>query len=233
MIENTTPGNTGETQQVQVAAGALFLDGLLHIPAQASGIVLLAQGSKHVENMTYASALADALHGAGLATLSVHLLTEDEEELDTDTLFFRDNISILSQRILGIADWLLESPTTQNYSIGYFGTGPTGAAALQAAAERPDPVHAIVAANGRIDLVRSHLKRITAPVMLIAGEQDDEAVAMNRDALNDIPASVEANKRFEVIAGANGASMFDTPEMLQKVTELAGQWFSRHLVPIV
>ena len=233
MIENTTPGNTNETQQVQVAAGALFLDGLLHIPEQAHGMVLLAQGSKHIESMAYASVLADALHGAGLATLSVHLLTEDEEELDADTLFFRDNISILSQRILGITVWLLESPTTQNYSIGHFGTGPTGAAALQAAAERPDTVHAIVAANGRLDLVRSHLKRIQAPVMLIAGEQDNEAVAMNRDALNDIPAPIEANKRFEIIGGATDADIFEKPEMLQKVTELAGQWFSRHLVPIV
>lgn len=233
MIENTTPGNTNETQQVQVAAGALFLDGLLHIPEQARGMVLLAQGSKHVESMAYISTLADGLHDMELATLSVHLLTDEEEALDADTQFFRYNTSILAQRILGIADWLVETPITQNYSIGYFGIGSTGAAALQAAAERPDLVHAIVAANGRLDLVRSHLKRILAPVMLIAGEQDGEAVAMNRDALNDIPAPVEANKRFEVIAGATGTSMFEMPEMLQKVTELAGQWFSRHLIPIV
>lgn len=241
MIDNNTPGSTdgslplpaNTTQQVQVAAGALFLDGLLHTSPQAGGIVLLAQGSKHVESMAYVNALAEALHGANLATLSVHLLTDNEEALDTDSQFFRYNTSILSQRIRGITDWLAETPTTQNYAIGYFGIGPTAAAALQAAAERPDPVHAIVAANGRTDLVQSYLERILAPVLLIAGGQDSEAITMNRDALSRIQASVEANKRFEAIAGANGTSMFEQPEMLQKMSELASQWFSRHLVPIV
>ncbi len=233
MIENNTSGNSDDTQTVQVGAGALSLEGLLHIPAQAHGVVLLAQGSKHVESMSYVSGMAEAFHGAGLATLSVHLLTEDEEALDNETQFFRYNAGIFSQRIIGIADWLAETPATQNFVIGYFGTGPTGAAVLQAAAERPDIVHAVVTANGRIDLAQSALERVLAAVLLIAAEGNTEAVNMNCAALEQMQIPIAANKRLETIAGDASMNMLDTPEMLHKVIELAGQWFSRHLAPIV
>lgn len=241
MIENNTSSNTGDTnadnnidiQTVQVGAGGLSLEGLLRLPTSAHGIVLLAQGSRHVETISYSSSIAEALNGSGMATLTVHLLTENEETLDNDTQFFRYNISILSQRIIGIANWIIETPTVQNLAVGYFGTGASGAAALQAAAERPDVVHAVVAANARLDLVQEYLARIPAPVMLIAGENDPNDVNANREALSYIHASIEANKRLETIAGASAGTMFDTPESLNKVLELAGQWFSRHLEPIV
>ena len=233
MIENNTPGNSDGTQTVQVGAGALTLTGLLHIPTQAHGVVLLAQGSKHVESMSYVSVMAEAFHGAGLATLSVHLLTEDEENVDNETQFFRYNTSILSQRIIGIADWLAETSATQNFVIGYFGTGPTGAAALQAAAERPDIVHAVVTANGRIDLAQSSLERVLTAVLFIAAEGNTDAVNMNREALEHIQTPIAANKRIETIAGNTPMNLLETPDMLQKVIELAGQWFSRHLAPIV
>src|SRR5579859_6651455 len=100
-MENNATGNSDNTQTVQVGAGALSLTGLLHIPVQAHGVVLLAQGSKYVESMSYVSDMAEAFHRAGLATLSVHLLTEDEEALDNETQFFRYNAGILSQRIIG------------------------------------------------------------------------------------------------------------------------------------
>ncbi|GAC1310809.1 MAG: dienelactone hydrolase family protein [Ktedonobacteraceae bacterium] len=233
MIENNIAGNSDDTQTVQVGAGALSLAGLLHIPAQAHGVVLLAQGSKHVESMNYVSSMAEAFHGAGLATLSVHLLTEDEEALDNETQFFRYNSGILSQRIIGIADWLAEMPATQNFVIGYFGTGSTGAAACNAAAERPDIVHAVVTANGRIDLAQSALERVLTAVLLIAAEDNTGMVDMNREALEHIQTPIAANKRLETIAGDASMNMLDTPEMLHKVIELAGQWFSCHLVPIV
>ena len=233
MIENNRPDNSDDTQTVQVGAGALFLTGLLHIHTQAHGVVLLAQGSKYAESMSYVSDIAEAFHKVGLATLSVHLLTEDEETLDNETQFFRFNTSILSQRIIGIADWLAETSATQNFVIGYFGTGPTGAAAFLAAAERPDIVHAVVTADGRIDLAQSSLERVQAAVLLIAAEDNTDAVNMDREALGHIQTPIAANKRLETIAGDTTMNMLATPDMLHKVIELAGQWFSRHLAPSV
>jgi dienelactone hydrolase len=203
----------------------------LSIPDNARGVIVLAQGSRNIESNVPIAIFADVLQGAGLATLAVHLLTDDEEELDRSTQFFRLNVSILHQRIIGIANWLLENPATRNLSIGYFGTGVTGAAVLIAAAERPDPVYAVVAVGARTDLAQEYLSRVLAPTFLIVGENDSATTNMNREALKQIPAEVEANKRIETISGATG--LFETPELVNKVAELASQWFQRHLEPIV
>src|SRR5947209_14926315 len=149
-MKNLTENTSG--RPVQVAAGALILDGHLSIPENARGVVLMAQGSMNIETDSAYSDIAGIFNDARLATLLVHLLTEEEETLDKETQFFRFNVDILHQRIIGITNWLIEEPETHNLSIGYFGSGPAGAAALIAAAKRPDPVHAIVVGNGRIDL---------------------------------------------------------------------------------
>jgi len=231
LIENNISDSNGDSHQVQVAAGAVALDGVLSIPSNAHGVVLLAQGSRNIENIDYYGAMADALHEAAMATLYVPLLTEDEESLDKETQFFRFNISILHQRIIGIAGWLINTLETQKLAIGYFGTGVTGAAALVAAAVRPDPVHAIVAGSARTDLAQPYLGRMLAPTCLIVGESDSAILHMNREALAQIPAKVEASKKLESIAGAVG--LFDAPEGIQKVARLVGQWFARYLEPIV
>jgi dienelactone hydrolase len=228
-MKNLTENTSG--RPVKVAAGALRLDGHLSIPENACGVVLMAQGSMNIENDSAYSDIAGIFNDAELATLLVHLLTEEEETLDKETQFFRFNVDILHQRIIGITNWLIEEPETHNLSIGYFGSGPAGAAALIAAAKRPDPVHAIVVGNGRLDLAQAYLSRVLAPTFLIVGGNDSAAVNANREAFANIPAKVEANKRFETISGTTG--LFDTPEILRKVAEQASAWFTRYLEPIV
>ena len=232
MLDQPPPDITNNTtQQVQVAAGALSLPGLLHIPDNARGLVVLAHGSNNIESAAHYDELAAGLQQAGLATLFVHLLTEEEEKIDDETQFFRFNVNILHQRLMGIAQWLLDTPATQNLGIGYFGTGPTGAAALIAAAERPDPIHAIVVGNGRIDLAQPYLSRVLAPTLLLVGERDSTAVNSNRGALTQFTAEVEANKRLETLPGVT--HLFETLDSLKKVIELSAQWFQHHLEPVV
>src|SRR5258708_15522515 len=119
LIENNAFENKNKTQLVRVAAGALMLDGILNIPKDARGVVLLVQGSRNIENIDYHDAIVEMLLATGMATLFVHLLTEEEETLDRDTGFFRLNVDILHKRIIGITNWLLLNPVTQNLSIGY------------------------------------------------------------------------------------------------------------------
>lgn len=230
-MENNSSARNSQARQVQVAAGALLLVGNLSLPENARGMVLLAQGSRNLEDDSAFPDIAGVLYEAGLATLIVHLLTGDEETLDQETQYFRFNVSILHQRIMHIAEWLLWNEETQNLSIGYFGNGPTGAAALIAAAERPDLVHAIVATNARTDLAESYLARVLAPTYLIAGENDTSAVRMNLQALAQIPAKIEGYNKIELIAGATG--LYETPYLVQKVARLTCEWFGRHLEPIV
>ncbi len=230
MIENNASENKSNTHLVQVGAGALMLNGMLSIPDNARGMILLSQGSRNLENIDFHADVAQILNTASMATLFVRLLTEEEEVLDRDTSFFCLNVDILHQRIIGITNWLLENPTTQNLSIGYFGGDVTGAACLIAAAKRPDPVHAIVVGNARTDLALPYLARVLAPTLLIAGE-NDTTMTMNQEALTQLPATVPANRKLESIRGAAG--LYETADLLQKVANLASQWFTRHLEPIV
>ena len=49
-------------------------------------------------------------------------------------------------------DWLARAPEMAGFPIGYFGASTGAAAALIAAAERPEEVGAVVSRGGRPDL---------------------------------------------------------------------------------
>ncbi|GAC1391748.1 MAG: hypothetical protein NVS4B11_34220 [Ktedonobacteraceae bacterium] len=206
----------------------MTLTGLLHLPTDAHGIVILTHGIKGSAEGSHKTALAIAqvLFQDKLATLLVDLFTSEEQQLDTGTDYFRLNTSIMEQRITGIAEWLLQNEETHYLSIGYFGAGATGAAVLIAAAERPDVVASVVSVGGYIDRAQEYLQRVMAPTLLIASQQDTQAVTQSQSALE----SFVKEKRFEQVEG--GKSLFDTKESVTKVAQLASQWFNTHLVTI-
>lgn len=55
------------------------------------------------------------------------------------------------------------------------------------------------------------------------GGADPAVLALNREAM----ARLSCDKRLEVIAGAT--HLFEEPGALERVSELAGEWFCRHL----
>lgn len=229
MIENTnTRDSSNNGRLVQVGAGAVSLAGLLHLPTDAHGIVILTHGIEGSVDGSHKTALAMAqvLFQDKIATLLVDLFTVEEQQLDAGTDYFRLNTSIMEQRISGIAEWLLQNDETQNLSIGYFGAGATGAAVLIAAAERPDVVVAIVSAGGYIDQAQDYLQRVLAPTLLIASAQNTQAVTQSQSALEHLT----KEKRFEQVE--TGTSLFDTKESVVKVARLASEWFNTHLVTI-
>ncbi len=228
MIENTDTSSANNGRLVQVGAGAVTLTGLLNLPTDAHGIVILThgiEGSAHGSHKT-ALTIAQVLFQDKLATLLVDLFTLEEQQLDEGTDYFRLNTSIMEQRISGIAEWLLQNSETQHLSIGYFGAGATEAAVLIAAAERPDVVAALVSAGGYIDKARDYLPRVIAPTLLVAAQQDTSAITQSQSALE----SLTKEKRFEQVEG--GASLFATKESVTKVAQLASEWFNTHLVTI-
>lgn len=217
MIENTPNSQKSISGQlVSVEAGAINVRGLLHIPSQAQGIVILAHGVDAVEILTHNSALtiAQTLFQHALATLVVDLFTTEEQQLDAASSYFRANTDIMQQRIIGIAQWLSENSLTHTFSIGYFGMGTTGAAALIAAAERPDLVAAIVSSQTQLSAAQDYLPRILAPTLLIVAESDQDTITTHQDAL----AHISAEKRFE--QGVQQPS---------DIARLACTWFSAHL----
>ncbi len=228
MIENSEHGQE-IGRPIEAIAGAVILPATIRIPENAHGLVLLAHGSRNIEGERYNDNFAPLFHALGLATLAVELITEEEDALDKESGYFRANTSILSQRITGIANWLTETPETQNYSIGYFGVGITGAAALMAAAERPDVVHAIVSCGGRVETAASYLSGVLAPTLFIAAEQDTQNIEAYQKTLASLSTPVDADKKLETISGASHL----LPDKLQEVAQLANTWFARHLVAIV
>ena len=96
--------------------------------------------------------VARELQSAGLATLLIDLLTEEEEQAERYTRHLRFDIGLLAGRLIGATDWLASEPSTANLSVGYFGASTGGGAALVAAAERRDQVAAVVSRGGRPDL---------------------------------------------------------------------------------
>jgi len=221
-VDTTSQGNNID-RLVQVAAGALFLDGHLTIPENARGIVLFPYAIENEQRVSYTASLAWLFNEQGIATILVDLLTPDEKALDKETGFFRENVNVLHQRIIGIANWLIETPETQNLRICYFGVGVTGAAVLIAAAERPDAVVTVIATAQRLDLARDYLPRVEAPVLLLGGENDSQANESSRLALEQL----RAEKKLETIAGAG--HLFEDTSTLEEVARLAIQWFEQHL----
>ncbi len=59
--------------------------------------------------------------------------------------------------------------------------------------------------------------------MLFVGGSDDSAIEMNRQAMTHLA----AEHRLEVVPGAN--HLFEEPGALERVSQLAADWFARHL----
>lgn len=227
MTENKDAGERANNGQlIQVGAGAISLPALLHLPTDAHGIVVLAHGIEGGADGSHQTALvmAQVLFQDKLATLLVDLFTPQEQQLDEVTDYFRQNTSVMEQRITGIAEWSLENEPTRHLSIGYFGAGATGAAVLIAAAERPDVVAAVVSAGGQIEQAQDYLVRVLAPTLLVASVRDTQAVTQSQSALT----SLTQEKRFEQLS----TPLFETTESVTNVAQLASQWFNTHLVII-
>jgi putative phosphoribosyl transferase len=215
----------GEERLVRVAAGPVTLEGNLSLPERARGIVLFAHGSGSSRHSPRNRYVAQVLNEAKLATLLVDLLTPDEEAVDLRTAHLRFDIGLLAGRLAGVTEWLTQYPDTRELRIGYFGASTGAAAALVAAAQRPDAVGAIVSRGGRPDLAGSALAHVRTPTLLIVGGNDFEVVELNRRAL----ALLRCEKQLEIVPGAT--HLFEEPGALEEVARLAREWFERYLTP--
>jgi putative phosphoribosyl transferase len=209
---------------VRVAARGVTLEGVLGLPGAPGGVVLFAHGSGSGRHSPRNRFVAGRLREAGLATLLVDLLTEDEEQIDTRTAHLRFDIGLLADRLVGAIDWLGREPTTAGLPVGLFGASTGGGAALVAAAQRPDQVAAVVSRGGRPDLAGPALPTVRTPTLLVVGGDDDVVITLNRQALARLGAPV---KDLVIVPGAS--HLFEEPGKLDEVARLAADWFARHL----
>ncbi len=214
---------TAPEQSVRLIIDSATLEGNLAIPAGATGIVLFAHGSGSSRHSPRNRYVAEALREGGLATLLIDLLTSAEEREDSRTGRLRFDIALLARRVAAATAWLTANPVTSHLRAGYFGASTGAAAALVAAAERPDDVGAVVSRGGRPDLAIPVLARVKAPTLLIVGSLDLPVIDMNREALKHL----QVEKRLDIVPGAT--HLFEEPGALEQVARLARQWFQTHL----
>jgi len=208
---------------VHVAIDSVVLDGNLLVPSAATCIVLFAHGSGSSRFSSRNRYVASALREGNLGTLLIDLLTPREEARDNVTAALRFDIGMLADRLAWTVEWIRAQPGLSAMKIGLFGASTGGGAALVAAAAQPTMIHAVVSRGGRPDLAGPALPRVEAPTLLIVGGNDVPVIAMNRDAYDQM----HCERRLEIIPGAT--HLFEEPGTLEKVAELAREWFSRYL----
>jgi dienelactone hydrolase len=213
---------TATVTAVRVPAGDAVLEGDLVVPEQAAGVVLFAHGSGSGRHSPRNKVVATTLNDAGIGTLLVDLLTGEEEDADRSTGQYRFDIDLLARRVIAAVDWLRAGPAAPQ-PIGLFGASTGAAAALVAAAARPDDVAAVVSRGGRPDLAGPVLHHARAPTLLIVGGDDPEVLELNRRALE----LLRAEKELVVVPGAT--HLFEEHGALEQVSRLAAEWFLRHL----
>jgi putative phosphoribosyl transferase len=206
--------------------GPVILEGDLAFPPDARGVVLFAHGSGSSRHSPRNRFVAERLRDAGLATLLFDLLTEDEEAIDRRTARLRFDIDLLTERLVGATDWLVQQPEAADLPIGYFGASTGGGAALAAAAQRPAQIAAVVSRGGRPDLAGDALPAVSAPTLLIVGGDDGTVISLNEKALVRLGALV---KELSIVPGAS--HLFEEPGTLEEVARLAADWFGRRLTP--
>jgi putative phosphoribosyl transferase len=213
-------------QTMQIPVAGVVLEADVVVPQPAQGVVLFAHGSgssRHSPRNVY---VAEELQAAGLATVLVDLLTPDEERIDAVTGEMRFDIGRLADRLTALCDWIVEHDLTSGSGLGLFGASTGAAAALVAAAARPDAVAAVVSRGGRPDLAGPMLPAVGQPTLLIVGDRDPVVLDLNRRALRELGGEA----RLEVVPGAT--HLFEEPGALELVARLARAWFVRHLRPV-
>jgi putative phosphoribosyl transferase len=79
-----------------------------------------------------------------------------------------------------------------------------------------------VSRGGRPDLAGPALELVRAPTLLLVGDRDTTVAELNREAM----ARMRAQTRLELVEGAS--HLFEEPGALERVAELAAEWFLEH-----
>jgi predicted phosphoribosyltransferase/pimeloyl-ACP methyl ester carboxylesterase len=197
----------------------LRLDANLTMPEVPRGLVVFAHGSGSSRLSPRNRAVAVALRDAGFASLLFDLLTEHEgqrRELAFD-------VPLLSARLEQVTREACSLAQLRALPVGYFGASTGAAAALSAAAALGAEIAAVVSRGGRPDLAGERLPSVVSPTLLIVGERDRDVLELNLRAADRLRCP------HDLVAVAGAGHLFEEPGALQRVAELAIEWFGLHL----
>jgi putative phosphoribosyl transferase len=218
----TQRGIDKSPQLLSIALSSVVLDAELGRGSHARGLIVLAHASGSSRYRPAFRRVALAFNAAGWNTLSLDLLTDDEELYDGA---LADDFRLLGGRLAAVTDWIAQEPQLDALPLGYWAAGIGAAAMIFAAGERASVVRALVSSGGRPDLAGSSFWKVQAPVLLIAGGADSVGLGFNR--LSDTIFPPHSVHSFRIVPGAN--QHFDTPETQSQAIALACDWFHQYL----
>ena len=210
------------SEEIEIPVGAVKVKGDLVIPSNAEAVVVFSHGSGSSRHSSRNKFVAEDLQQAGFATLLFDLLTVQEDQ----DYAKRFDISLLTERLIKVSEWLPTDERTASLAIGYFGASTGAAATLEAAAELGVKIKAVVSRGGRPDLAAHKLPLVKTPTLLIVGSLDYEVIQLNELAFN----LLESEKKLTIVEDAT--HLFEEPGKLEEVTGIARAWFQKHLQSI-
>lgn len=205
-------------EQVSVPNEHGAMDGVLWLPDDPVGIILLADGRSGYRVKPPIDYVGTVLRNARLGTFWLDLSPQGEADPPGD------NPETLARQLEAACGWLNEHHAVRDVPVGLFGAGIGVAAVLQLAAWLGSKVFAVVLRGGRVDLAsQGNLPRVSAPTLLIAGSLDERVVGINRV----IYAALRCKKRLEIIPGATHS--FEEPGSLEVVARLTRAWYLQNV----
>ncbi|NJB70403.1 pimeloyl-ACP methyl ester carboxylesterase [Saonia flava] len=204
---------------VEIRLDGIVLKGNLCIPQNTKGIVIFSHGSGSSRFSPRNKFVAEILQKNGLATLLFDLLTENEDRIYDN----RFDIDLLTMRLIDVTQWIQHNDITSDLLIGYFGASTGAASALRAAAFFDKDIDAVVSRGGRPDLALGHLKKVTAPTLLIVGGRDDVVIQLNEKAYQNL----NCTKKLEIVPRAT--HLFEEEGKLEIVANISAEWFTKWL----
>lgn len=213
----------------------VFIEGNLVIPDNPLGIVIFSHGSGSSKSSKRNQLVSEKLNKSNIATLLFDLLSHEEQTFDTQlekisfkipgAILNKFNISLLTNRLSMVTDWVKSNQSTRKLTIGYFGSSTGGAAALMSASRYN--IVSIVIRSGRTDLIENKfLEHIESSCLFIVGSKEKSLVKVSKETIKKMRNSKE--KKLCIIKGAS--HLFEDERSIQEVSEIATHWLTRNFI---
>lgn len=213
----------------------VFIEGYLAIPDNPIGIVVFAHGSGSTKNSKRNQLVSDILNKNSIATLLFDLLTDEEQNFDTQlekmslkipgAILNKFNISLLANRLSMATDWVRNNPSTRKLPISYFASSTGGTAALMSAIRYK--IVSIVLRSGRTDLIENKfLELIESPCLFVVGSKEKSLVKISQETIKKMRNSKD--KELSIIEGAS--HLFEEEGSVLEVAEVSTHWFTRNFL---
>ncbi len=202
---------------VSLPADGVWIDGHLFHAPDVRGLAAVLYAGKTLPPRTEAL-IAEILHQAGFATLTLNLLTSHETSHNADACY---NVAQLASRLLAAAEWTAHQPPLSSLPLGLVSLGTASAGAIRAAVKEPERFSALVCLGGRPDLAGAGpLRALALPARFAVGRGDPESPILRQ--------------AYALLTGKHDwkqteAVGMDTEEAASACARLAAAWLAEHL----